>query len=170
MTEEKVFGNQFAMVTEWSSEITSAVSEQVKTMMQVGKAVFIFTDEHKFEAFPRPLEQELLAKNGLATSIGTQGAYILNHMDTLDDFLNTTDIIDELLERGKAVKIFIDVRDYKNLKRIVKLTSLMARVYDNLSVTYTVRTKRNYLSAEKTKLDIANELPMRVAPENIILL
>lgn len=170
MTKEKQLGNQFAIVTEWGSEITSEVSKQVKTMTQAGKVVFIFTDEHKFEGFPRPLEQELLEKNGLATSIGTTGAYLLTHMDTLDDFLNATDIVDELLERGKDVKLFIDVRDYNNLKRIVKLTSLMAQVYTNLSVTYTVHTKRNYLSAEKTTEDIVRELPMRVAPENIILL
>ena len=169
MSKTTPLGNQYALVNEWVSEITSAICNQVKTMTQAGKAVFIFTDEHKFEAFPRPLEAELLTKNGLSTSIGTQGAYILNHMDTLDDFLNTTDIIDELLERGKAVQVFIDVRDYKNFKRIVKLTSLMARVYDNFSVTYAIHTKRNYLSPEKTTLDIVNELPMRIAPENIIL-
>lgn len=170
MTKSEQLGNQYALITEWVSEIASAISSQVKTMTQAGKAVFIFTDGHKFEAFPRPLEEELLATNGLASSTGSQGAYLLTHVDTLDDFLYATDLIEDMLERGKAVKLFIDIRDYKNLKRITKLTSLMARVYDNFSVTYTIHTRRNYLSADKTKDDIAKELPMRIDPDNIILL
>lgn len=170
MTKQTHLGNQYAVVNEWVSETASAISDQVETTTRTGKPIFIFTDEHKFEEFPRPLEQELHSKNILSSDNGTNGIRILNHVDTLDDFLYVTDSIEALLEKGEYVKLFIDIRDYKNLKRIVKLTSLMARVYDNFSVTYTIHTKRNYVSVDKTNEDIVRELPIRIAPENLILL